>query len=80
MYYAMDGSVDSSLFINGSKVDLNINIKEAKSTNVNGYLIAEVTNNSDVAISEAYVKVMLYSKSDVLAVQKYLEIDDLNPR
>jgi hypothetical protein len=78
MYYDMTGTVNNSLEYNGQIIDLDINVTEAKSTRVNGYINLTVTNNSNVKIDEAYIKVMLYTKSNVFATQKYLEITDLD--
>ena len=36
-----------------------------------------ITNKSSIDIEEAYLKVELYSKSDVLSITKYMDIKDL---
>jgi hypothetical protein len=77
MYYDMTGTVNSNLEYNGEILNLDVKVLEAKSTRVNGYITLTVTNNSIYKIDEAYVKVMLYTKSNVFAVQKYMEISDL---
>lgn len=79
MYYDMTGTVNSILEgYKGQNIDLNITVEEAKSTNINGYITLNITNNSSVPIEEAYLKVDLYSKSDVHAVTKYMEINNLS--
>ena len=78
MYYDMTGTVNSILEgYKGQNIDLNITVEEAKSTNINGYITLNITNNSSVPIEEAYLKVDLYSKSDVLSITKYMDIKDL---
>ncbi|MCI8309605.1 MAG: hypothetical protein HFJ45_05355 [Clostridia bacterium] len=79
MYYSMDGTVEKYLNYNGEIIDLDIKVKEAEATRVNGYINISITNNSNTKIEEAYIKVMLYSKSGVYATQKYMEINDLEP-
>ena len=64
MYYSMDGTVEKYLNYNGEIIDLDIKVKEAEATRVNGYINISITNNSNTKIEEAYIKVMLYSKSD----------------
>lgn len=78
MYYDMTGTIDDVLDYDGKQIDLDIKVSQAKSTNVNGYIDLTVTNNSKTYIDEAYVKVLLYSKSDVHAVTKYMEIKGLS--
>ncbi len=78
MYYNMTGKINNKLDYSGKNVELDINVTEAKSTNVNGVINFSVTNNSDTYIREAYVKILLYSKSDVLAITKYIEINSLS--
>ena len=79
MYRDMTGTVDSNMQYNGQIVNLGIKVTDARSTNANGYVDVTVTNNSNVKIEEAYIKVKLYSKSNVYATQKYMEINNLNP-
>ena len=78
MYYDMSGIVDSVLDYNGKEIDLEIKVLNAKSTNVNGYIELTVTNNTDTYINEAYVKVILYSKSNVHGATKYMEVKGLS--
>ena len=78
MYYDMSGTVNDSFVYNGEEVDLSLTVTEAKSTNRNGYIDLTITNNSTTYIAEAYIRVKLYSKSDVLAIDKYMEISGLS--
>jgi hypothetical protein len=77
MYYDMTGTIDNKLEYNGQIINLDVKVTEAKSTRLNGYMNITVTNNSNIDIEEAYIKVMLYSKSNVYATQKYMDITDL---
>lgn len=79
MYYDMTGTINSNLNYKGKDINLDIKVTEAKSTNVNGYIDLKITNNSKTKIEEAYIKVDLYTKSNVHAVTKYMEINDLEP-
>lgn len=78
MYYNMTGTVDSNLNYDGENIDLETKVISAKSTNVNGNIVLKIKNNSNKYIDEAYVKVLLYSKSDVLAATKYMKISGLS--
>lgn len=78
MYYDMDGTAYNNLNKNGQILDIDVIVKEAKSTNTNGYITVTVKNNSDKYINEAYVNLKLYSKSDILAVTKYMQIKGLS--
>ena len=44
---------------------------------MNGYIRLKITNNSSTLIEKAYIKVLLYTKSDVLAATKYMRIENL---
>ena len=57
--------------------NLDIVVNEAKATNVNGYVDLTITNKTNVDIEEAYLKVNLISKSQVLAITKYMDIQYL---
>ena len=77
MYYDMTGTVDGDFTYNGEPAYLEIVVNEAKSTRVNGYIDLTITNKSSVDIVEAYLKVRLYSKSNVLKIKKYIDIQNL---
>lgn len=79
MYYDMTGTVDSNLNFKGENINLDLQVTEAKSTKRNGYINLQITNNSNTPINEAYIKVELYTKSDVHAITKYMEINNLKP-
>ncbi len=77
MYKDMIGTVDGDFTYNGQAIYLDIVVNEAKSTNVNGYVDLTITNKANVDIEEAYLKVNLHSKSEVLAITKFMDIKDL---
>jgi len=79
MYKDLSGEVNSILNYNGEIINLGIDVSEAKATNVNGYINLTITNYSSTIIEEAYLKYLLYSKSDVLAITKYMRIENLQP-
>lgn len=54
-----------------------ITVTEAKTTDVNGYVKANIKNNSDQDIEKIYVKLDLYSKRDVNLGTEYQEINNL---
>lgn len=76
-YKDMTGKVVEEFVYNGQTAYVDIVVNEAKSTRVNGYVDMTITNKSDMDIEEAYLRVDLYSKSDVLAITKYMDIKDL---
>lgn len=59
--------------------DISITDIEGKATNVNGYINFKVSNNSPYPISNRWIKFDLYSKRDLLAVTKYVELKDIEP-
>ena len=79
MYYEITGNVDNRLEYNRENLELKVDVIDARATRVNGYIDITVTNTSNTKIDEAYIKVKLYTKSNVYATQKYMEINDLKP-
>ena len=77
MYVKLNGNVDKNFQYNGQGLDLDVEIIDARATNVNGYITARVTNNSNVDIDKAYLKLDLFAKSNIKAVSRYMEISDL---
>lgn len=55
-----------------------IEIIEARSTNINGFLRAKITNNTDKEIDNKYIKLDFFSKHDNNLGTKYLKIKDLS--
>ena len=70
MYVKMTGS------INPSDYGIVIDEVSAKATNVNGNMKIRITNNSET-YDKLYLKIDLFSKQDLLATTKYIEIGDL---
>ena len=77
MYNDMTGTVNGDFTYNGAPAYIEIVVNDAKSTRMNGYVDMTITNKSAVDIVEAYLRVELYSKSDVLAITKYMDIQNL---
>lgn len=59
---------------------MEVNINEAKSTSINGYVNGTVKNNSNSDIKEKYIKIDFYSKRDVNMGTKYIKIENLRPK
>ena len=78
MYSDMSGTVDNSITYASQDLELNITVTEAKITRRNGYINLTVENDTSTYISEAYVKVDLYSQSGIHAITKYMEISGLS--
>ena len=76
-YKDLTGKVIGDFSYNSQELYLDIVVNEAKATNVNGYVDLTITNKTNVDIEEAYLKVNLISKSQVLAITKYMDIQDL---
>lgn len=70
-YLTKDYSVESSI--------LDVQVTETKATYLNGYINGIVTNNTDVPVTNKYLKIDSYSKRGVLLGTKYVKLDDLNP-
>ena len=77
MYVKLNGSVQENLSYKGQDIALDVEITDARATNVNGYITARVTNNTDVTVDKAYLKLDLYAKESIKAVSRYMEITDL---
>lgn len=56
-----------------------INIEDACSSKVNGYVKGTVKNNTDSIIENKYIKVNFISKAGNVILSKYAEISKLNP-
>lgn len=54
-----------------------IEILEARSTNINGFVIARITNNTGSKIDNQYIKLDFFSKYDNNLGTKYLKINNL---
>lgn len=79
MYVKLKGNVEKSFQYQGQDLDLEVEIIDAKATNMNGYITARVTNRSNVTVEKAYLKLDLFAKKDLKAVSRYMEITDLKP-
>ena len=55
-----------------------IEIIEAKSTNINGFVKAKITNNTENEIDNQYIKLDFFSKHDNNLGTKYLKVDNLS--
>ncbi len=55
-----------------------IEIMEAKSTNVNGFVVAKITNNTSSVIDNKYIKLDFFSKHDNILGSKYLKVSNLD--
>lgn len=78
-YMAKVGLRNSYKTISGEikSVSPQITVTDAKTTDVQGYLKADVKNNSEEKIEKIYIKLDLFSKRDVNLGTEYLEINDL---
>ena len=79
MYFKLNGTVEEIFQYQGEEMKLDIEIIDAKASNVNGYITARVKNNTDVTVDKAYLKIDLLTKGKLKAVSRYLEITDLKP-
>jgi len=55
-----------------------IEVVEGKTTYVNGYVVARITNDTGSDINKAYVKLDLYSENDHYLGTKYTELNDFS--
>ena len=58
-----------------SSEEIQIEVDEAKSTFVNGYVKGKLTNNTDSDIHSKYVKINFLSKKGNVILTKYLDIE-----
>lgn len=63
-----------------SSDEIQIEVDEAKSTFVNGYVKGKLTNNSDSDIHSKYAKINFLSKKGNVILTKYLDIDELKAK
>ena len=71
-YITKEYSVENSI--------LDVQVEEAKATFVNGNIKGKVKNNTDVNVSNKYLKIDSYSERGVLLGTKYVKIKDLSPK
>jgi len=79
MYFKLNGTVKEVFQYQGEEMKLDIEIIDARASNVNGYITARIKNNTDVTVDKAYLKIDLLAKGKLKAVSRYLEITDLKP-
>lgn len=79
MYVKLKGTVKENFNYKGQEIAIDVDVVDAKATNMNGYVKAKVTNNTDYTIEKAYLRIELFAKTDVKALIRYLEIDNLKP-
>ncbi len=77
MYKPLINSSDKVIAENSSGI--NVEVTDAKASNINGQLNYKITNNSNERIDDQYVKLDLYSKQGLLSATEYIKINDLNP-
>lgn len=67
-----------TMAVNTNKNDsITVNVDEAKSTFVNGYVTGNITNNTNSNIQGKYVKIDLISKRGNKILTKYVQVDEL---
>lgn len=69
-YLTKDYSVEETI--------LDVEVTEAKATYLNGYVNGTVSNNTDVPVTNKYLRIDSYSKRGVLLGTKYVKLNDLN--
>lgn len=79
MYFKLTGTVEENFVYQGQNLALDIEIIDARASNVNGYINARVKNNTGVTIDKAYLKLDLFAKGDIKAISRYMEITNLKP-
>ena len=79
MYKNLNGTYNGEFEYNGENIGLNVEVIDAKATNMNGYITARITNNTDYVIDKAYLRIDLFAKKDIKAITRYMEIVDLKP-
>ena len=70
----LSGKID-----NGKYAEIEITDFEGRSCNINGYISFKLKNQSKNTVN-AYAKVDLYSKQNLLAATEYIEILDFKPQ
>ena len=76
MYAKVEGKVDSNLITDGGTSNITIAVEEAKASNVNGNLKIKITNTSGHFIEKCCARVDLYSRQNLLAATKYIELNN----
>jgi len=79
MYAKINGDVQQQFEYNGKDMNLDVEIIDARATNMNGFITARVKNNTNTTINKAYLNVDLFANKNVHAITRYLEIKDLEP-
>lgn len=73
---SMYGDIKGNAF---NSDQLTINVSDAKATNVNGYMLFDITNNSDENVDSSYAKIEFVDEYNLNAITDYVTIKDLKP-
>lgn len=76
-FYSLKSTYNNKAYSVEKPTILDVEVKEAKATFVNGYIKGVVTNNTNGAVTNKYLKVDAYSKRNVLLGTKYVKLKDL---
>lgn len=77
MYAKINGTTNNKTYVKGIFTEIEMDVKESRATNVNGYIDLNIKNNMNSDLEKAYLQVDLYNERDLLAETEYIEIDNL---
>lgn len=76
-FYSLKSTYRNKAYAVSSGTILDVEVKEAKATFVNGNIKGVVSNNTGAVVTNKYLKVDAYSKRNVLLGTKYVKLKDL---
>lgn len=77
MYAKINGIINNKTYIKGIFTEIEIETKDCRATNVNGYINLSIKNNMNSDVEKAFLQVDLYNERNLLAETEYIEIDNL---
>ena len=77
MYSKISGSINNTAYIKGIFTEIEIEDKDSRATNVNGYMNLSIKNNMNSNIEKCYLQIDLYNDRNLLAETEYIEVNEL---
>ena len=77
MYSKINGIINNTAYIKGIFTEIQIEDKDSRATNVNGYINLSIKNNMNSKIQKCYLQIDLYNERNLLAETEYIEVKEL---
>ena len=78
MYKPINGTTNGEVAFTGMSSDLDVNVVDARATNINGYIDIDVKNTTGRYMDKCCVKLDLYTVRGNIASTKYIDISNFD--